>query len=149
MMTANYDSYGGRRSFGADRCCGAAHAASACGNSFTYGHNLKRRYPAQYIRKGDRIYVRIIQDRVKVMDFTVENADSYTALIGEIRYAARELQGLAQIYIRNHSRGWSEERPMMFYRGMPAPRRGVRRNGPGYERVITPARQMLAPWQVH
>lgn len=114
-----------------------------------FGHNFTSRYPSQYIRKGDRIYVRIMQNRMKVLEFSVDNVADYTSLLGEIRYAGNHLSGLASVFIRNHSRGWSEERPMMFYQGMPAPRRGMARSR-NSRRVLQPARSgMLAPWETH
>lgn len=113
-----------------------------------FGNNVASKYPSQYIRRGDKIYVRIIQDYKNVCEFSVENVDSYTSLIGEIRYVARNLKGLAKVFIRNHSRGWSEERPIMFYQGMPAPRRravtGTVRTG-----ALCSSKRMLAPWETH
>ena len=113
-----------------------------------FGNNLASRYPSRYIRQGDRIYVRIVQNNIKMYEFSVENVSDYTALIGEIRFAARDMSGLAKVFVRNHSRGWSEERPMMFYQGMPSQRRraisarvrlGERKSRSG----------MLAPWETH
>ncbi len=118
-----------------------------------FGHNYRSHYPSQYIRQGDRIYVRIEQGRQMVMEFTVDNVADYTSLIGEIRYAGSKLNGLANVFIRNHSRGWSEVRPLMFYQGMPAPRRSPlrnRRDEAGSRRMSVASRSgMLAPWETH
>ncbi|MDE6272949.1 MAG: hypothetical protein K2M31_08090 [Muribaculaceae bacterium] len=118
-----------------------------------FGNNYRSHYPSQYIRKGDRIYVRIEQGRQTVLEFSVENVDDYTSLIGEIRYAGSKLKGLANVFIRNHSRGWSETRPLMFYQGMPAPRRSMLRGkvrSEGLRRNMSlSCSGMLAPWETH
>lgn len=110
-----------------------------------FGHDVPPRYPAQYVKKGDRIYVCIHRNHRTLMEFSIENASDYAALIGEIRYAGRDLAGLTTVVIRNHSRGWSEERPLMFYHKWPQPRRAGRR-------ILAPEKAttgMLAPWETH
>ena len=120
------------------------------GETLMYGNDFARRYPRQYIRKGDRIYVRVMQDRRSVLEFSVDSVADYTALIGEIRYAGRNLEGLARVFVRNHSRGWSEERPMMFYQGLAAPRRNVARNRLPVPSVAPTNRpRMINPWETH
>lgn len=107
-------------------------------------------YPVGYMRKGDRIFIRVIQNGRSMVEFTVYEADSYTTLMGEIREAGRNLDGLANVYIRNCSRGWSEQRPLKFYRGFPAPRHHRSRRQIG--EVSQPAsagKRMLAPWETH
>lgn len=79
--------------------------------------------PGRRIVRGDRIYVRVMQEGATLLEIMVDNASSLTDLIGEIRYAGRDLEGLTKVFIRNHSRGWSCERPLKFYTGMPCPRR--------------------------
>lgn len=74
------------------------------------------------IRFGDRIYVRVIQEGRTRLELSIDNASGMTDLIGEIRYSARRLEGLAKLFIRNHSRGWSEERPIKFYPDGATPR---------------------------
>lgn len=117
-----------------------------------FGKNYLSHYPSQYIRKGDRLFVRIMQGHTIVTEFMVDSVEDYTSLLGEIRYVGSNLQGLAKVFIRNHSRGWSEERPLMFYQGMPAPRRSMvrrRLQGAASQEPVHSATGMLAPWQTH
>ncbi len=110
---------------------------------------IRSQYPAGYMRKGDRIYVCVMQYGRRLLEFSVNNVDSYTALMGEIRYAGRGLEGLMKVFIRNHTRGWSEERPLKFYSEMPAPRRRVSRGAVGQVRLPAEGKRMLAPWETH
>ncbi|MDE6811374.1 MAG: hypothetical protein K2J15_03390, partial [Muribaculaceae bacterium] len=118
------------------------------GNNSGRSERVLSRYPAGYMRKGDRIYVCVMQYGRRLLEFSVSNVDCYTALMGEIRYAGRELDGLMKVFIRNHTRGWSEERPLKFYAGMPAPRR-LSRNAGGEVRHPGEGKRMLAPWETH
>lgn len=105
------------------------------------------------IESGDRIYVRAIQDGVKVLEMTVSNVADMTQLIGEIRYAGHRLEGLAHLFIRNFSKGWSSERPMMFYGGVPTPRRqalrAALREASRDLGLGRPKERMLFPWETH
>ena len=119
-------------------------------NSVADVHRMQSRYPVGYMRRGDHIYVCVMQYGRRVLEFSVNNVDCYTALLGEIRHAGRDLDGLMRVFIRNHTRGWSEERPLKFYAGMPAPRGRRERNGvSGTVRPVSAARRMLAPWETH
>lgn len=96
-------------------------------------------YRSRDIRRGDRVYVRVTLERKGVLEMTYLTVESMTDLVGELRYAMRGREGLATVYIRNHSRGWSMERPMRFYpdgRG-PRMRRGLQSAG----RAVTAPRQ--------
>lgn len=105
------------------------------------------RYPVGYMRRGDHIYVGVMQNGRRVLEFSVNNVESYTELMGEIRYAGQDLNGLSKVFIRNKTRGWSEERPIKFYNGLSAPRG---RRMPGLGRMVRPsATRMLAPWETH
>ena len=105
------------------------------------------------ISKGDRVYVRVIQERRTVLEFSIDRVADMTELIGEIRYAASGLDGLATVVIRNHSRGWSRERPMMFYSAFPSPRRRefheAMREASASLRAGGESREMLFPWETH
>lgn len=106
-----------------------------------FGNNLQSHYPPRYMECGDRIFVRISRQGQTLMEFVVDNASSYTDLIGEIRYAAQHIEGLTNIFIRNYSRGWSRQCPMRFYPGVSRPQR----NAPSGQ----PVRRMLCPWETH
>lgn len=117
-------------------------------------------YPIKY---GDRIFVRAIQDGMKVLELIVTNVSDLTTLVGEIRKAGRRLEGLTRLFIRNHTRGWSMERPFKFYTGEPSPltasiRDAVKAASVAYRRHVTPSGAYLAPvtrrhttfpWETH
>lgn len=64
---------------------------------------------------GDRIFIRVILNGVVVLEFKTDRVADMTELIGEVRHAGYGLRGLARLQLRNYSRGWSLERPLMFY----------------------------------
>ena len=107
------------------------------------------RYPSGYMQKGDRIYVSVMQYGRRLLELCVDNVGSYTELMGEIRHAGRDIEGLTRVFIRNQARGWSEERPLKFYSDFPAPRRQRGRNEEGTMRRSTATRRMIAPWETH
>ena len=81
-----------------------------------------------------------------------------TELLGELRKKVKGLRGLAQVYVRNYSRGWSMEQPLMLYassgtrtapvcnREFPSDLFGAMNDG-STERQYE--RRMLFPWEVH
>ncbi len=104
------------------------------------------------ISKGDRIYARLTMHGRTVTEFMINTAASMTDVLGEIRFHCKKFSGLCRLFIRNHSRGWSEERPLMLY---PAEGRSC---SPGYSGTycsygtsapVTPVRRMLMPWETH
>lgn len=99
---------------------------------------------------GDRIYARLVLNGRKVTEFIVERVSDMTELIGELRHRTRRFSGLAQLYVRNMSRGWSIERPFMLYAdSYPGSGRttSARR---AIGRVREPqARRMAFPWETH
>jgi hypothetical protein len=50
-----------------------------------------------------------------VVELTVNSVNDLSELWGELRRHCRGIRGLAKLYLRNASRGWSMERPMMLY----------------------------------
>lgn len=132
---------------GAYRGMGVAADRQAVAGAYS---RVQSRYPVGYMRQGDHIYICVMQNGRRLLEFSVNNVDSYTALMGEIRHAGRELSGLTNVFIRNHTRGWSEERPLKFYAGLPAPRgRQRRRMLPEAVRPVASPRRMFAPWETH
>lgn len=107
------------------------------------------------IERGDRIYVRAIQDGVTILELMVENVCDFTQLLGEIRYAGRNLEGLSRLFIRNHSRGWSCERMIKFYSGVPTPYRRALREvmreaaQTSVRRAAPRQSHMPFPWETH
>ena len=50
-----------------------------------------------------------------VAEFMLNSINDLSELWGELRRKCRGVSGLAKLYLRNASRGWSMVRPMMIY----------------------------------
>lgn len=100
----------------------------------------ERHYSRQNISRGDRMFVRVTHQGSTVLETFLDNVDSYTELIGEIRSRMHGRSGLAKLWIRNHSQGWSQEKPLMFY----PPKRN-----PSAIPPKRPVSRMAAPWETH
>lgn len=107
-------------------------------------------YPIRY---GDRIFVRVMMMGNTICEFTLENVASFTEVTGEIRYALSDRHGLGKAIVRNYSRGWSIDTPIMLYGRNPGPRRqrtATRRYAAGAVRTNTAThRGMLMPYETH
>lgn len=108
------------------------------------------------IKYGDRMFARIVLHGKTVAEFVNSQVNDLTEIFSELRRLTRGLRGLAQLYIRNFSRGWSFERPMMLYAapaGSPNEHRPVeteRYGGTAFSYNPPPRRQrMLCPWETH
>lgn len=64
---------------------------------------------------GDRIYARLCLNGEKTVEFMTDHVSGMAELLGELRSRTRSLKGLCRLYVRNYSRGWSSERPLMLY----------------------------------
>lgn len=64
---------------------------------------------------GDKIFARLILRGKTIVEFMANRVNDLTELLGELRRKCRGASGLARLYLRNMSRGWSLERPMMLY----------------------------------
>ena len=64
---------------------------------------------------GDRLFARLVMHGRTVVEFMVNSINDLSELWGELRRHCRGIRGLAKLYLRNASRGWSMERPMMLY----------------------------------
>lgn len=67
--------------------------------------------------RGDKIYTRVILQGNQVCEFVFDCVEGMTELICALRYRTRQFRGLARIYIRNITSGWSFEQPLMLYPG--------------------------------
>ena len=65
---------------------------------------------------GDRLYARLVMGGRTVVEFMISRVSDFSELLGELRRQTRGCRGLARLYVRNVSRGWSMERPLMLYR---------------------------------
>ena len=99
------------------------------------------------ISYGDKIFARVTKNGRTIYNFVTDRVSNMTELIGELRLAMRDLQGLVMLHIRNYHQGWGEERPLMLYA----------RKTPNMGHYIEPVAaelhmgesRMLAPWEVH
>ncbi|MBD5355626.1 MAG: hypothetical protein HDR88_01270 [Bacteroides sp.] len=66
------------------------------------------------IEFGDTIFARLTMGGRTVVEFMINRVADMTELLGELRDVTRGLRGLATLYIRNKSRGWSQQRPLML-----------------------------------
>ncbi len=109
------------------------------------------------IRYGDRLFARIVMRGRTVVEFVMNQVSDRTELLGELRKKVKGLRGLAQVYVRNYSRGWSIEQPLMLYTSS-----GVRTSGSAnvssdlFGSALSsaapspqPERRMLFPWETH
>lgn len=105
------------------------------------------------IRKGDRIYARLVMGSRTIVELMLETVSGMTDVLGEIRKKCRSVRGLARLYVRNHSRGWAEERPLMLYSSAPvvsaATSGGSGFSSPFSGRARTPRPHMPFPWETH
>lgn len=161
------NSYAYSSSINPSSAYGSSRSASAYGQfpdfesswGHTAAHGARRKFwqapVAHDIKHGDRIFVRVMRDGKTLLEFSVNNAGSLTDLIGEIRYAARNIVGLTTVFIRNHDRGWSETRPIKFYADGGVRRRRSQTNNvkSNYAASPTPinrsAARMAFPWETH
>ena len=97
---------------------------------------------------GDRIFARVTRNGRTIFNFVSEKVANMTDLVGQLRQAMRDIEGLVMLHIRNYNQGWGEERPLMLYA-----REDKRRPFMSVERRIqsvepeTP--QMIFPWDTH
>lgn len=66
---------------------------------------------------GDRIHARVVIAGREEGNYIIDRVSDMSELIGELRERSQWLRGLAKLYIRNITRGWSVMRPMMFSKG--------------------------------
>lgn len=70
---------------------------------------------SKQITFGDRIYVRLSSNGSKITEFVVDCVSDMTELIVRVRSFSTKFNGLANLLIRNMTRGWIIERPLMLY----------------------------------
>ncbi len=77
-------------------------------NISTFGSGRKICY-------GDKLFARLVMKGRTILEFMISQVNDFTELISELRRNCKEFKGLARLYLRNVSRGWSMERPLMLY----------------------------------
>jgi len=75
---------------------------------------------------GDKIFARIYINGKGIMEFVLDKVTDMSQLIGALRHHVRKYSGLAKIYVRNMTRGWAMERPLMLYPEAYVDAQGVR-----------------------
>lgn len=70
---------------------------------------------------GDKMFARLVMKGETIMEFMVTTVRDLSELFSLVHSKCRGLRGLAKLYLRNMSRGWCEERPLMLY---PEPKTG-------------------------
>lgn len=129
-------------------------------------HTLMKKNKIEF---GDQIFARILMKGRTLVEFMINRVADMTELIGELRHLTYGVRGLATLQIRNKSKGWSLERPLMLYASdasgavMRVARGGsaygtamrVARGGSAYcsdslfsERRVAP-HSMPFPWETH
>lgn len=89
------------------------------------------------ISVNDRIYVKLVLNGVTLFETVRDNIADYTSLLALLRDASRRYRGLARMIVRNITRGWSMQRPLLLN----SPRASC-------EETICPTHYPM-PWQVH
>lgn len=97
---------------------------------------------------GDRIYARLSMRGTKILEFMIEKVADMTELLGELRAHTRKYRGLCKLYVRNMTRGWSMERPLMLYAERYPTAQGWRERT-FEEKHAAPPAAMLNPWDTH
>lgn len=99
---------------------------------------------------GDKVYARLVLNGIKVVEFVLERVTDMTELIGELRYRTQQYSGLARLYVRNLTRGWSEERPFMLYRALYPDGGSPEADAALFSTDPQPARRrQICPWETH
>ncbi|MDE5869927.1 MAG: hypothetical protein K2H18_06815 [Muribaculaceae bacterium] len=109
---------------------------------------------------GDRLFARIVIGGRTVKEFILNQVCDMTELLGELRIKMKGLCGLAQIYIRNYTRGWSMDKPLMLYASSVSRRVTTSSNGDYPSNLFSEEyqqgavsrqseRRMLCPWETH
>lgn len=67
------------------------------------------------IEYGDRIFARLTMGQRTVIEFIADRVSDLSELLAQLRHLTRGLRGLATLHLRNQSKGWSTQRPLMLY----------------------------------
>ena len=98
---------------------------------------------------GDRLFARIMMRGKVIIEFVVNQVCDLTELLGELRKKTKGIKGLAQVYVRNYSRGWSMEQPLMLYSCSTARVSAGHSTQPDSPYSGISEKRMLYPWETH
>lgn len=107
-------------------------------NQHYYKNATDHRHDIAY---GDRMFIRVSMRGSAILETYMDRINGYSELIGAVREQMHGASGLAKVWIRNHTRGWSIEKPLMFY----APTR----NPSAVRSACRDDHRMLSPWETH
>lgn len=102
IMTTSVYSYSQSGSAGAGARMSGVSARRAAGRK-------------QEIKYTDRVYARLTLAGHVVAEVTRERIGNFSSLIAILRALVPSCRGLARLTVRNLTRGWSVERPLMLY----------------------------------
>jgi len=89
----------------------------------------------------------VLQGRT-IVEFMINKISDLSELFGELRKLTRGVKGLASLYVRNFSRGWSMERPLMLYPSGDGAYRRSQLNAAAAA-PAAPQKKMYFPWETH
>lgn len=75
----------------------------------------RRGHSVHKIEYTDRIYACLTLAGQIVAELTRDRVTDFSALLCMLRAATPSLRGLARLRVRNMTRGWTMERPLMLY----------------------------------
>lgn len=67
------------------------------------------------IEYGDRIFARLTMGQRTIIEFIADRVSDLSGLLAQLRHLTRGLRGLATLHLRNQSKGWSDQHPIMLY----------------------------------
>lgn len=90
-----------------------------CLSSEYYGQSNKiQRRNARILKSGDQIFVRLVSARYAshvLAEITLNDVNDMSEIYRRLRNHTVGKSGLAQLYLRNITRGWSMQQPFMIY----------------------------------
>lgn len=98
---------------------------------------------------GDRIYARLCLNGKQILEFMLERVADFTQLLGELRAHTRQYRGLCRLYVRNFSRGWSFERPLMLYSDLSPHSHSFVSENIFAEEDSNNKQRPIMPWETH
>lgn len=105
-----------------------------------FSNQFGSRNPISY---GDRLFARIIRKGRVLLEVVINEVCDLTEFLGELRKKATGIKGLVELYVRNYTRGWSLQQPLMLYGcntfSYSAPKPARKADG----------ERMLFPWETH
>ncbi|MDE5887421.1 MAG: hypothetical protein K2H46_07535 [Muribaculaceae bacterium] len=76
---------------------------------------MKKNISKYKIERGDKVFARLSLGGRTLVEFMMNEISSIGEVISELRRMSGEVRGLAKLYVRNHSRGWSFDQGLMIY----------------------------------